>query len=111
MVTPARLDELGELWERHPCAFLVVGDRHAFRDPFVHDGDLGAAICVSKGRGHRHLAAKLGICRLEPEDFDHLLNRHKSHEVAMVGVGMRPRLVIPTGTLHVAIAAASNSAR
>lgn len=92
----ARLNESGEIVQGYPRADLVVDDGHAARYPFVHDQDVGAAFGIDKGGSHRHLAAEVGICRLELKHFDYLFVRYKPCESAVVGVGMGCGLAGPS---------------
>jgi hypothetical protein len=44
----ARLDDRGELVERHPPADLVVGRRHAARQAVMRADDLGATVRIAQ---------------------------------------------------------------
>src|SRR5262249_5448038 len=57
-----------ELREGHLPASLIVGRRHARRQPVVHGDQIGTTVRVSERDGNRHLAAQrriAGCVRIE----------------------------------------------
>lgn len=78
-----RLDEGGELVERHPRAELVVGRGHAAGKPLEDEEQVGAAIGVSNRRDC-DLTAQGGVRRLELMHLDDPLVRLQPYEAAVV---------------------------
>src|SRR5262249_52168235 len=76
---PPRLGENRELREGHLPASLIVGRRHARRQPVVHGDQIGTTVRVSERDGNRHLAAQRRIIGFKFVHFDNLFVRHELH--------------------------------